>query len=90
MMGMVFSAAAGFLIGATLFGVLVTLRIHRHVCPDPEAHGLNHADRDEISAEFAAHAMSVRRELSRYADELADGDAQLRDRLRQVEAGARS
>ena len=90
MMGIVISATAGFLVGSTLCGALLLLRTRRHVCPDPTVHELNHADREEISAEFAAHASSVRRELSRYADALADGDIRLRERLRQVEAGLRS
>ena len=89
-MSIVISGTTGILIGIVVGGVLAMGWVQRHACPDPDAHSLTQEDRDEISAEFVAHAVSVRRELSRYADALADGDTQLRERLRQVEAGAHS
>jgi hypothetical protein len=89
-MAILLSVTAGFVVGATVSGLLAALWTRRHVCPDREAHRLSHADREDISAEFAAHATSVRRELSRYADALSEGDCLLREQLRRVEAGMRS
>lgn len=77
----------GFVLGTVTAGAGFLLSTRRLVCPDPDAHELSTADRESVSAEFATHAASVRRELSRYADVLADGDGQLREQLRKFEAG---
>lgn len=83
----VIGSAAGFVLGVALTFVVLRLRDRPIACPEPEAHELSSADREAVSAGFAAHTASVRRELSRYADELADGDDRLREQLRQFEAG---
>lgn len=79
-------AAAGFVLGAALTVAVFRLRASQVPCPDPDVHELSSADRDAVSGEFAAHTASVRRELGRYADELAGGDGRLREQLRQFEA----
>ena len=79
-------AASGFVSGAMSTAIILRLRIRRLTCPDPEAHELTAADHKVISDEFAVHATAVRRELSRYADALADGDGLLREQLRRFEA----
>lgn len=83
----VIGVASGFMLGALLMSVLFRLRTRRRtvICPDPAAHELSPTDHDAVSAEFAAHTASVRRALSRYADELADGDVRLREQLRRLE-----
>jgi hypothetical protein len=54
-----------------------------------DADTLSEIDRREVAADFAEHAVAVQQQLARYADQLADGDASLRERLRRVEGGVR-
>lgn len=87
MIAAIIDAAIGFVLGATVVAVIMRHRKGRGACPDPNEHELTSTDHDAISEEFATHAEAVRRELSRYADALADGDDHLREMLRRVEAG---
>lgn len=48
---------------------------------------LSAADRQAVATQFAQHVSGVRRQVRAYADELADGDTALRERLRRVEGG---
>ncbi|OBK19139.1 hypothetical protein [Mycobacterium sp. 1245852.3] len=84
------AVAAAFASGSVISGVLVVALTRSRLCPNPEDHDLRDDEREEVASEFAAHATSVRRELGRYADALADGDTDLRKRLRQIEAGVAS
>lgn len=87
MIAITIAAVVGFILGAVTTGAAFLVRIRHVACPEPEAHELSPADRETVSAEFATHAASVRRELNRYADALADGDGPLREQLRKFEAG---
>lgn len=60
-----------------------------NVCPDPDAHLLNDADREAVASEFVTHADAVKKGLHDYADLLAAGDPVLRDRLRKLAGGVR-
>lgn len=84
------SVAAGIVAGGAVSGVVVHAGLRSRLCPDPVDHELRDDEREQVASEFAVHATSVRRELGRYADALADGDANLRQRLRQIEAGVSS
>lgn len=75
--------AAGLVGGAGLVYAVLCPQI----CPAADAHRLDEADRNEIAAEFKAHTQTVREQLSSYADLLAGGDPQLRERLRSFETG---
>lgn len=86
-MATIAGAAAMLVLGVAFTAVAFRPRNRSDALPESEAHELSSADREAVSAEFAAHTVSVRRELSRYADELADGDDRLRAQLRQFEAG---
>ncbi|MGK2875487.1 MAG: hypothetical protein ACSLEW_07580 [Nocardioides sp.] len=62
---------------------------HRH-SPFPAAAGDadrlgTECDQDRIETQFAAHAVAVAGQVSEYADQLADGDVVLRERLRLIE-----
>lgn len=48
---------------------------------------LTERDRADIAAEFAGHTSAVWSQVRQYADALADGDADLRERLRRFEGG---
>lgn len=85
-MATIIGVAAGLVLGVAFTAVAFRLRNRSAALPESEAHELSFADRAAVSTEFAAHALSVRRELSRYADELADGDNRLREQLRRFEA----
>lgn len=82
-LGGLFAAAAGTLAG----GIGVYLLCRTRLCPEPEAHQLTEADHEAITSEFAAHTTALQRQVSEYADVLADGDPLLRDRLRLFESG---
>lgn len=84
------SAVTGFVAGGVMSGAVVVAVLRPRLCPDPADHELRDDDREQIASEFTVHATSVRRELGRYADALADGDINLRQRLRQIEAGVSS
>lgn len=87
MTAIVLAAVVGFASRGLSVAALVLdlVRRRRAECPDPDAHDLSSADQEAISDEFATHAAAVRHGLSRYADELADGDRPLRERLRTFE-----
>lgn len=83
-----------FVVGVVLgiaFGVALVLvgRAPLEPCPDPDAHQLSDADRRSVAAEFAVHAEKVQAQLRHYADQLAGGDPELRERLRRLEGGGR-
>lgn len=84
------SVAAGFIAGGAISSAIVLAVLRSQLCPDPADHELRDDEREQVASEFAVHATSVRRELGRYADALADGDVNLRQRLRQIEAGVSS
>jgi hypothetical protein len=84
-MSTIVGAAAGLVLGVAFTAVAFRLCNRSDALPESEALELSFADRESVSAEFAAHTVSVRRELGRYADELADGDDRLREQLRQFE-----
>lgn len=86
-MSTIVGAAAGLVLGVAFTAVAFRLRNRSDALPESEDHELSSADREAVSAEFAAHTASVRRELGRFADELAGGDARLREQLRRFEAG---
>ena len=48
---------------------------------------LTEVDRTAIASEFAGHTDAVWSQVRDFADALADGDVQLRERLRQFEGG---
>lgn len=77
-------AAVGSVV--TLAVVLTWVKARRW--PGPEAHELTDDDREAVAAEFGLHASAVQRQVSDYADLLAGGDVQLRERLRYFEGGA--
>lgn len=89
-MALALSAAAAFASGLAVSGVLVVTLTRSRLCPNPEDHDLRDDVREQVASEFAAHVTSVRRELGQYADALADGDTNLRKRLRQIEAAVAS
>jgi hypothetical protein len=89
-MALALSIAAAFASGSVVSGVLVAALMRSRLCPNPDDHHLRDDEREQVASEFAIHATSVRRELGRYADALADGDTDLRKRLRQIEAGVSS
>ena len=82
------AAFGGLLLGAA-FGTRLTrrlsqvwARLHRRwEAPNP----LTEADRESVAAQFAQHAHAVKGQVSLFADELADGDVVLRERLRRFE-----
>lgn len=48
---------------------------------------LTEQDRADIAAEFAGHTTAVWSQVRQYAHALADGDVDLRERLRRFEGG---
>lgn len=58
-------------------------------CVEPSVHELTDEDREAVATEFAVHASAVHRGVSEYADVLAGGDPDLRERLRRFEGGRR-
>ena len=84
------SVTAGFIVGGAMSGAIVVAVRRSQLCPDPPDHDFRDDEREQVASEFAVPASSVRRELGGYADALADGDVNLRQRLRQIEAGVSS
>lgn len=71
-------------------GAVATYLVLRdRLCPDVDAPELTDEDRSEITEQFKQHTKAVREQVSGYADLLAGGDPQLRERLRLFEAGDR-
>lgn len=54
-----------------------------------EAPVLDAQDRQVLADQFGDHVAAVHRQVSVYADQLADGDPELRERLRRIEGGLR-
>lgn len=74
-------------VGGAGGAVATYLVLRGRICPDVDAHELTDEDRSEITEQFKEHTKSVREQVSGYADRLAGGDPQLRERLRLFEAG---
>ena len=71
-------------VGAAEAADLVVRRLRDRREVDPP---LTEQDRADIAAEFAGHTTAVWSQVRQYADALADGDADLRERLRRFEGG---
>lgn len=65
----------------------VYLVLGERICHDVDAHKLSDDDRGEITEQFKEHTRAVREQVSSFADTLAGGDPQLRERLRLFESG---
>ena len=89
MIGTVLTIAVGFVAGAGISGGLVYAWMRRRREDIRVIDSLTDADRDEVARDFAVHVHSVQRKVSEFADALADGDEDLRDRLRHFERGGR-
>lgn len=88
---MIAGIAIGTLLGGAVAGLTAWFLV-RHLrnatkCTCREVPALPETDREVISKEFAAHAVTVRRQVTKYADVLAGDDPVLRERLRQIELG---
>lgn len=90
MIGPLLGVIVGLTIGSGTTAAIYLVAFRNRRCPDPEAHELSEADREQIAAEFAQHASSARRAVGEYADLLAGGDRVLRKQLRLFEAGDRA
>lgn len=84
-------AVLGLLAGAglTLVGAYGWRWSRRRPEREPDV-PLSEADYAALSESFRQHAEAVQAEVSRYADTLADGDVELRQRLRTFETGRAS
>lgn len=89
-MTVVIGVATGFVFGGAVSGAIVIAVLRTRLCPDSADHEFRDDEREQVASEFAVHATSVRRELGRYADALANGDVNLRQQLRQIETGVGS
>jgi hypothetical protein len=76
---------AGGVAGALLAGGAGWLRRRGRLCPDVDARQLSEAEERSIAGQFALHSRRVHEQLREYADALADGDPELRERLRRLE-----
>ncbi len=90
MTALVLGGVIGAFVGAATALATAVALLQARECPDPDAHQLTGQDRDAVAAEFATHALAVRRQVAEFADQLAGDDPVLRARLRQFEAGERS
>ncbi len=63
------------------------LVLRERICVGIDAHELSDEDRGEITEQFKEHTRAVREQVSSFADTLASGDPQLRERLRLFEGG---
>lgn len=80
---------AGVVVGAALSCAVAVARLRQQRSVDLDRDSLSPEDRDALEAAFAAHASAVREQVSEYADALASGDVDLRERLRRFERGDR-
>lgn len=71
-------------VGAAEAADLVVRRLRHRQEADPP---LTEQDRADIALEFAGHTSAVWSQVRQYADALADGDSDLRERLRRFEGG---
>lgn len=87
-LGLLLGGQCGLLVGVVV-GLLVRRQPGHAPGIEPEAgeEVLAEADRQRIAGEFETHTAAVRQQVSEYADALADGDVDLRERLRRIEAG---
>ena len=75
-------ALAGVPVGAVV-AALAGLRLRQSAADSEPVLGPD--DHSRLAVEFETHADAMRRQVSQYADALADGDPVLRERLRQIE-----
>lgn len=85
MTAVIFVGAASWLVGVAVGASGVALRLRSRRCPDPPAHVLTDADREQVEREFAGHVAAARRAVSEFADAIAGDDRILRARLRRFE-----
>ena len=85
-MALVLVGLLGFMtgVGVAEAADLVVHRLRDRQEADP---ALTEQDRADIADEFAGHTTAVWSQVRQYADALADGDADLRERLRRFEGG---
>lgn len=81
------SYATALVLGGVAGAAVTHQALRARLCPEVDAHELNDDDRAEITEHFRQHARAVREQVSSFADTLADGDQQLRERLRLFESG---
>ena len=85
----VLAGGMSFAIGVAVGGAGVYLRTGNEVDAVQVADSLTDADRDQVARDFAVHVHAAQRKVSEFADALADGDDDLRDRLRHFEKDGR-
>lgn len=83
----VVSYVATFAVSGVGGAAATYLVLRDRICPDIDAHALSDDDRSEITDQFKEHARAFREQVSSFADTLAGGDQQLRERLRLFESG---
>lgn len=83
----VVSCATALVLGGAAGAAAMRQVLRHRLCPDVGAHELNDDDCAEITKHFRQHARAVREQVSSFADALAEGDQQLRERLRLFESG---
>jgi phage tail tape-measure protein len=76
-----FGPAVGALVGSVAGALLLAWWQRRR----DSTSELSDEDRQAVEATFAAHAGAVATQLAVFADELAEGDPVLRERLRRLE-----
>ncbi|MEY1676107.1 hypothetical protein AB4Z55_18220 [Gordonia sp. ABKF26] len=76
---------SSWLVGVAVGASAVFLHLRGRRCPDPAAHVLTDADREQVEREFASHVAAAHRAVSEFADALAGDDRILRARLRRFE-----
>lgn len=74
----------GALVGSLIGGLLLLWWQRRHLGAERGA-ALPESNREAVEAAFATHTSAVAAQVSWFADELADGDVVLRERLRRLE-----
>ncbi|OUZ08152.1 hypothetical protein BHE97_14560 [Aeromicrobium sp. PE09-221] len=80
---------AALAVGTAGGAAAMYLVLRERLCGDVDAHELTDEDRSEITEQFKEHTRAVREQVSSFADTLAGGDPQLRERLRLFESGDR-
>lgn len=89
---MIVTALAGglsFIVGVAVGGAWVFRQTRKKVNSVEVIDDLTYADHNQVTRDFAAHVHSAQLKVSEYADALADGDDDLRHRLRHFEKGGR-
>lgn len=82
------SWAAGVVASAGVVAAFWWRSQRQRVLP-AESPAFNVEDRQVLADQFGDHVAAVRRQVRVYADQLADGDPELRERLRRIEGGLR-